>query len=65
MEAAEYVLARLKIDKIDIAIVEGSGLLDISSSIMPDQIVIDMHDIPHCPIPTALGHKQDLLYGVI
>ena len=29
-EAADYVLQRLGVDKIDIAIVEGSGMLDLS-----------------------------------
>ena len=27
--------------------------------------VISLNDIPHCPIPTAIGHKQDLLYAVM
>lgn len=57
MQASEYLLKRLGIDKIDISIVEGSGLLGISDNIMKDPIIIDLNDVPHCPIPTAIGHK--------
>ncbi|TNV83810.1 hypothetical protein FGO68_gene11754 [Halteria grandinella] len=66
-QAADYVLHRLNIDKIDLAIVEGSGMLDLSHHLFKDlQITeISMHDIPHCPIPTAIGHKQELLYAVM
>jgi len=55
----------LGIDKIDISIVEGSGLLDISTHLIPDPVVVNMSDVPHCPIPTAIGHKQGILYGVL
>lgn len=65
VEAAEYILKRLGVDKIDISIVEGSGLLDISSHLIPDPITINMSEVPHCPIPTAIGHKQGILYGII
>jgi hypothetical protein len=57
MEAAEYVLKRLGIDKLDISIVEGSGLLDLYRHLIPNPIVIELTDVPHCPIPTALGHQ--------
>ena len=56
-EAAEFVLNRLGVDKIDIAIVEGSGLADLADYLIPEPILIDLAEIPHCPIPTALGHK--------
>jgi purine-nucleoside phosphorylase len=61
-------LKRLGIDKIDLSIVEGSGLLDLSSHLFKDASdvqVISMHDVPHCPIPTAIGHKQEILYAVM
>lgn len=66
-EAADYVLQRLGVDKIDIAIVEGSGMLDLSDHLFKSEEVkvISLHDVPHCPIPTAIGHKQDILYAVM
>jgi len=52
-----------------VSIVEGSGLLEISDHLFRDAgdsvKVISLHDIPHCPVPTAIGHKQDLLYAVM
>lgn len=65
MEAAEYILSKLGIDKIDISIVEGSGLLDISNYLLTDPVIISLYDVPHSPIPTAIGHKQEILYGLI
>jgi purine-nucleoside phosphorylase len=62
-------LNKLGVDKIDIALVEGSGLTDLSDHLFresKDSVkVISFSDIPHCPIPTAIGHKQDLLYSVM
>jgi purine-nucleoside phosphorylase len=60
-------LKRLGIEKLDLSIVEGSGLLDLSTHLFKDLQVteISMHDIPHCPIPTAIGHKQELLFAVM
>lgn len=55
--AANYILTRLGIDKIDISIVEGSGLLDLSDKLIKDPVMISLYDVPNCPIPTALGHK--------
>lgn len=51
------MLSKLGVDKIDISIVEGSGLLDISNHILNDPVTINMAEVPHCPIPTAIGHK--------
>ena len=56
-EAATYILSKLNIDKIDISIVEGSGLLDISNHLLVDPVIISLYDVPHSPIPTAIGHK--------
>ncbi|CDW84928.1 purine nucleoside phosphorylase [Stylonychia lemnae] len=56
---------KLGVEKIDLSIVEGSGLLDISHHLIPDPIVIQMTDVPHCPIPTAIGHKQQIFYGIV
>ena len=64
-EAADYILNRLGIDKLDISLVEGSGLLDLAYQLIADPIIISLYDVPHCPIPTAVGHRQDILYGVI
>jgi hypothetical protein len=50
-------LQKLGVDKIDVAIVEGSGLLDIANHILPDPVIISLYDVPHAPIPTAIGHK--------
>jgi len=58
-------LKKLGVENIEISIVEGSGLLDISQHLIPDPIVIQMADVPHCPIPTAIGHKQGILYGIV
>jgi hypothetical protein len=62
-------LKTLNVDKIDISIVEGSGLTDLSDHLFReagDSVkLIRFSDIPHCPIPTAIGHKQDLLYAVM
>ena len=54
------MLKRLGIDKIDLSIVEGSGMLDLSTHLFRDASdyqMISLHDVPHCPIPTAIGHK--------
>ena len=58
MQAAEYVLSKLGVDKIDLSIVEGSGLLDLYTHLIPDPVVIELRDVPFCPIPTAIGHKE-------
>ena len=43
-------------------------MLDLSHHLFRDVgevMVISMNDVPHCPIPTAIGHKQEILYAVL
>lgn len=65
IEAADYILNALKIDKIDIAIVEGSGLTEISKYLIPNPVIIDLSNVPHAPLPAAQGHKKEILYGIV
>ena len=37
-QAADYVLKTLGVDKIDIAIIEGSGLVDLSSHLFKEEV---------------------------
>lgn len=32
---------------------------------MPDAKIISLYEVPFAPIPTAIGHKQNILYGEI
>ena len=61
-ESADYIRSRAGNDRIDVAIVLGSGLGDMADEI-EDAIVIDYHDIPHFPVSTVPGHKGRLVIG--
>lgn len=43
--------------------VEGSGFADTARTLMKDIKTISLFDVPHSPIPTALGHKTQILFG--
>ena len=61
-ESADYIAGRAGEEKIDLAIVLGSGLGDMADEIN-DAAIIDYHDIPHFPVSTVLGHKGRLVIG--
>ena len=61
-ESADYIRSRIGDEKVDLAIVLGSGLGDMADEI-EDATVIDYHDIPHFPVSTVPGHKGCLVVG--
>ena len=61
-QSADYIVGRIGDEKVDIAIVLGSGLGDLANS-LEDAVVVDYHDIPHFPVSTVPGHKGRLVAG--
>lgn len=61
-QSAYYIVGRIGEEKVDIAIVLGSGLGDLADS-LEDAVVVDYHDIPHFPVSTVPGHKGRLVAG--
>lgn len=61
-ESADYIVSKAGSDKIDIAIVLGSGLGDLGDKI-EDAVCIDYRDIPNFPISTVKGHRGRLIIG--
>ena len=61
-ESADYIRSRIGDEKVDLAIVLGSGLGDMADEI-EDAVVIDYHDIPHFPVSTVPGPKGCLVVG--
>lgn len=59
--AAEHIRGRWP-RKPQVGIVLGTGLGDFAAEVEPEQ-VIPYGDIPHFPVPTALGHKGRLICG--
>ena len=55
-ESASYIESKAGKEKIEIALVLGSGLGDLAEEI-EDAVYIDYHDIPHFPVSTVKGHK--------
>lgn len=61
-ESADFIKARIGEEKVEIAIVLGSGLGDLAEEV-EDAVYIDYHDIPHFPVSTVKGHKGRLVVG--
>ena len=61
-ESADYIKSKIGEEKVEIAMVLGSGLGDLGDKI-EDAIYIDYHDIPHFPVSTVPGHKGRLVVG--
>lgn len=61
-ESADYIKSKAGDEKIDLAIVLGSGLGDLADEI-ENSVYIDYHDIPHFPVSTVKGHKGRLVIG--
>lgn len=59
--AADYIRSRWD-RKPQVGIVLGTGLGDFAAEVEAEEI-IPYNDIPHFPIPTALGHKGRLVLG--
>lgn len=62
--AANYILERLGGRKPAVAIVLGSGLGDLAESI-EEKIVIPYKEIPNFVHSTAMGHKGNLIAGML
>lgn len=61
-ESASFIKKKIGDEKVEIAIVLGSGLGDLGEKI-ENPIFIDYHDIPHFPVSTVSGHKGRLVVG--
>ena len=61
-KAADYVSERIGNLEPVVGIVLGSGLGELADRI-DDPIVIPYRDIPGFPVPTAVGHKGNLIIG--
>lgn len=63
-KAADYVSAKIGDMKPVVGIVLGSGLGKLADKI-EDPVVIPYKEIPGFPVPTALGHKGNLIIGTL
>ncbi|MBQ0070589.1 MAG: purine-nucleoside phosphorylase [Spirochaetales bacterium] len=61
-ESAEYIKGIIGEEKVEIALVLGSGLGALGDNI-EEAVYIDYHDIPHFPVSTVPGHKGRLVIG--
>ena len=61
-KAADYVSAKIGDMKPVVGIVLGSGLGKLADKI-EDPVVIPYKEIPGFPVPTAVGHKGNLIIG--
>ncbi len=62
-KASSYIIKKIKCDKIDVAVIFGSGLSP--SNELLNGIEIDYDKIPFFPNPTIKGHIGKLIYSVI
>lgn len=63
-QAASYIKKKLGIERIDAALVFGSGHRALAEEVENPK-VIHYGDIPNFPIATNIGHGSELVYGVI
>lgn len=63
-KAADYVSAKIGDMKPVVGIVLGSGLGKLADKI-EDPVVIPYKEIPGFPVPTAVGHKGNLIIGTL
>lgn len=63
-KAADYVSAKIGNMKPVVGIVLGSGLGKLADKI-EDPVVIPYKEIPGFPVPTAVGHKGNLIIGTL
>lgn len=63
-KAADYVSAKIGDMKPVVGIVLGSGLGKLAEKI-EDPVVIPYKEIPGFPVPTAVGHKGNLIIGTL
>ncbi len=61
-ESAAFIKERAGDEKIDLAIVLGSGLGDLAEEV-EGAVFVDYKDIPHFPLSTVPGHKGRLAIG--
>jgi purine-nucleoside phosphorylase len=64
LQAAEYIRTKLGIDRLDAALVFGSGHRALADEIS-DPVVLHYGDIPNFPLATNIGHGSELVYGLI
>ncbi len=63
-ESAEYILSRCGRERIELAIVLGSGLGDLAEE-LENPVYIPYGEIPHFPVSTVPGHKGRLAIGTL
>lgn len=63
-ESADHILSRCSGERIDLAIVLGSGLGDLADQ-LENPIYIPYGEIPHFPISTVPGHRGRLAIGLL
>ncbi len=63
-KAADYILARLKDRRPDVALVLGSGLGDLAEGV-EDAVEISYSEIPNFPVSTVHGHVGRLVIGTL
>ncbi len=63
-ESADYILSKCPNEKIEIAIVLGSGLGDLADQ-LENAVYIPYGEIPHFPVSTVQGHKGRLAIGTL
>ena len=62
IEKAKEYINGIYDEKIDLAIILGTGLGDLADTI-ENQVKISYKDIPEFPVSTVAGHKGELIIG--
>ncbi len=62
LAAATYMKKVLGTEKIDVAVVFGSGHKSLADEV-DNPRTLNYAEIPYFPIPTNIGHGRDLVYG--
>jgi purine-nucleoside phosphorylase len=63
-ETKEFIESKLDAAKPEIALIAGSGLGGISTS-LASPVTISYADIPHFPKPTVAGHAGQMIFGEV
>jgi len=62
LAASTYIKQTLKVAKVDVAIVFGSGHKGLADEV-DNPVTVHYGDIPYFPIPTNIGHGREFVFG--
>jgi len=62
LAASTYIKQTLKVAKVDVAIVFGSGHKGLADEV-ENPVAVNYVDVPYFPIPTNIGHGREFVFG--